>query len=179
MRRILKSQKLLIINYFKDVGYADLNTRFNRYFLARIEYFIIKNSGSEMQQSFNNLVRNNGYANGHHIEHILSRNEEKLGLFPDKETFERERNRLGGLLLLRGNTNQSSGNEKYESKLKTYAQSLYWNASLHPDTYHSNLDFENFKSKFDLDIHAMPKFGPDQLEERHKLLANIFNILWS
>ena len=132
-----------------------------------------------MQQSFNNLVRNNGYANGHHIEHILSRNEENVDLFESDEVFERERNRLGGLLLLRGNSNQSSGNELYVDKLKTYSQSLYWNATLHPDTYHSNLDFKNFKDKFDLDIHSMERFGPDQLEERHRLLAKIISILWA
>lgn len=166
-------------NYFKYVGYSDLNTRFIRYFLARVEYFITKNSGAEMQQSFNNLVRNNGYANGHHIEHILSRNEENVDLFESDEVFERERNRLGGLLLLRGNSNQSSGNELYVDKLKTYSQSLYWNATLHPDTYHSNLDFKNFKDKFDLDIHSMERFGPDQLEERHRLLAKIISILWA
>ncbi len=39
-------------NYFKDVGYSDLPTRFNRYFFARIEHFIAEETGSEMQQSF-------------------------------------------------------------------------------------------------------------------------------
>lgn len=165
-------------NFFKDVGYSDLNTRFNRYFLARIEYFISKNAGAEMQQNFLNLVKNSGPTNGHHIEHIISRNDENKAMFADEEIFERERNRLGGLLLLRGNSNQSSGNEKYIDKLKTYAQSLYWNATLNKDTYHKNLDLAKLKSKFDLDIKPYDKFGPDELEARHRLLAKMIEIIW-
>ena len=167
-------------NYFKDVGYADLPTRFNRYFLARIEYFITKETGCEMQQSFDNLVRNNGYVNGYHVEHILSHNNENLQAFKnDEEVFERERNRLGGLLLLRGNSNQSSGNEQYVDKLKTYAQSLYWNATLCNDTYHANLDLQNLLTNYNLKIRPMDIFGPDELEERHKLLAQMVQIIWN
>jgi uncharacterized protein with ParB-like and HNH nuclease domain len=166
-------------NYFKDVGYSDLPTRFNRYFLARIEYFIAKEGGSEMKQSFENLVRNNGTKNGYHIEHILAHNDENIAAFNnDEEVFERERNRLGGLLLLRGNANQSSGNEAYGDKLKTYAESLYWNATLHPDTYHSNLDLKSLISRHRLNIRPMETFGPIELEERHKLLAQIVQKIW-
>jgi uncharacterized protein with ParB-like and HNH nuclease domain len=166
-------------NYFKDVGYSDLPTRFNRYFFSRIEYFIAKETGSEMQQNFDNLVRNNGNVNGYHVEHILAHNSESLQAFnDDEEVFERERNRLGGLLLLRGNSNQSSGNEPYEDKLKTYAQSLYWNATLHKDTYHSNLDLQSLMNRHDLSIRSMDSFGPVELEERHKLLAQIVQIIW-
>lgn len=167
-------------NYFKDVGYADLPTRFSRYFFARIEHFITTESKTQMQQSFENLVRNSGYVNGHHLEHILAHNEENLQLFNnDSEVFERERNRLGGLLLLRGNTNSSSLNEIYSEKLKTYAQSLYWNATLHADTYHSNIDLLKMMDKYNLKIRPMEKFGPEELEERHKLLSQIIQIIWN
>lgn len=167
-------------NYFKDVGYADLPTRFNRYFFSRIEHFISHETGAEMQQNFENLIRNNGYVNGYHIEHILSYNEQNLAIFNnDTEVFERERNRLGGLLLLRGNTNQSSGNELYEDKLRTYVQTLYWNSTLHPDTYHSNIDLHLLMRKYNLNIRPMEVFGPEELEERHKLLADIIKIIWN
>lgn len=133
-----------------------------------------------MQQSFHNLVRNTGYVNGYHIEHILAHNEENLTLFTnDEEVFERERNRLGGLLLLRGNANLSSSNETYSNKLRTYVQTLYWNATLHPDTYHSNLDLIQLKSKFNLNLRPMETFGPEELEERHRLLADFIKIIWS
>jgi len=167
-------------NYFKDVGYNDLPTRFSRYFFSRIEHFIARETGGEMQQSFDNLVRNSGNVNGHHVEHILAHNDENLAAFNnDEEVFERERNRLGGLLLLRGNANQSSGNEPYADKLKTYAQSLYWNATLHKDTYHSNLDLQSLIYRHNLTIRAMDSFGPSELEERHRLLAQIVQIIWN
>ncbi len=167
-------------NYFKDVGYSDLPTRFNRYFFSRIEHFITKESKAEMQQNFENMVRNTGSVNGHHIEHILAHNPENLLIFgSDEQVFERERNRLGGLLLLRGNTNQSSGAETYPEKLKTYVQTLYWNSTLHPDTYHSNLDLKSLMIKHNLNIRPMEEFGPLELEERHRLLAQIVQIIWN
>lgn len=166
--------------YFKEVGYNDLSTRFSRYFFSRIDYFICQNTKAEMQQTFHNLIRNTGYVNGYHIEHILAHNDENLKAFNnDEETFERERNRLGGLLLLRGNANISSSNELYSEKLKTYVQTLYWNATLHPDTYHSNLDLKSLMQRYELPLRAMPTFGPEELEERHKLLAQIIQIIWN
>lgn len=166
-------------NYFKDLGYADLPTRFNRYFFSRIDYFIAKGIKSEMFQSFDNLVRNNGNVNGFHIEHILSHNDENLALFNnDAETFERERNRLGGLLLLKGNTNQSIGNEPYSDRIGAYVQGLHWNATLHEDNYHGNLDLQNFMTRYSLEFKHMDSFGPAELEERHKLLAQMIQIIW-
>ncbi len=167
-------------NFFKDVGYSDLPIRFKRYFFARIEHFISVESGLSLQQTFDNLVRNNGAVYGYQIEHILAHNPENLELFENnEEVFERERNRLGGLLLLRSNTNQSSRNEPYEKKLQTYASTLYWNATLHPDTYHSNLDLLKLMKSHNLRLRPMMKFGHEEIEERHKLLAQIIQIIWS
>ena len=167
-------------NYFKDVGYADLPTRFNRYFFARIDHFIASEANLQMHQGFDNLVRNNGYVNGYHIEHILSHNEENLQLFgDDPEVFERERNRLGGLLLLKGNTNQSIGNETYAERIGAYIQGLYWNATLHKDTYHGNIDLQQFIQKHGIALRHMETFGPAELEERHKLLAQMVQIIWN
>jgi uncharacterized protein with ParB-like and HNH nuclease domain len=166
-------------NYFQDVGYADLPTRFKRYFFARIDYFISKSINSQTLPNFENLVRNSGSVNGYHIEHILAHNTENLTLFNnDDQVFERERNRLGGLLLLKGNANQSSGNESYADKLRTYVGTLLWNETLHSDTYHSNPDLQSFMNQFGLVLKPVPAFGPNELEERHKLLSQIIQIIW-
>ena len=166
-------------NYFQDVGYADLPTRFNRYFFARINYFISKETGSQTLPNFDNLVRNSGSVNGYHIEHILAHNAENLLLFNnDDQVFERGRNRLGGLLLLKGNANQSSGNELYADKLRTYVGTLIWNETLHSDTYHSNPDLQLFMKQFGLALRPISSFGPNELEERHTLLSQIVQIIW-
>ena len=174
------SQPESLFNYslFKETG-IDLDKRFKRYFFARIEKFIADNTNMNMKQSLYDLVQNTGWKNGFHIEHILSYNDENYSLFgDDEEIFERERNRLGGLLLLKGADNISSNNEKYKKKLKSYSNTLYWNESLREDSYKSKLDFTAMIKKFNLTFRAMDVFGPDELEERHKLLFEVVKVIW-
>jgi hypothetical protein len=128
-RRNANSKDLLSYGQFKQVGYGDYNTRFLRYFLARIEMFIVDGLGCKLQDSLYNYVSGTGKSNAYHIEHILARNAESRGLFKsgdggiDEALFENERNRFGGLLLLKGQDNMSSGKERYASKLRTYTGS--------------------------------------------------------
>ncbi|WP_327078538.1 HNH endonuclease family protein [Methanohalophilus portucalensis] len=167
--------------FFRNTG-INLNMRFKRYFFARIEKFIAENTNLNMKHPFENLVTKTGPKNGFHIEHILSRNEENLKLFnEDEDTFEQERNRLGGILLLKGKDNISSGNESYLQKLKSYNNTLYWNETLREDFYKSKLDIRNFKNKYSLDemIPLSTKFGPDELESRQRLLFKMIKIIWN
>src|SRR5205085_4480955 len=117
------------------------------------------------------LVTKTGAKHGFHVEHILSQNEENKGLFGgDEELFDQERNRLGGILLLKGKDNISSGNEPYAEKLKSYANTLYWNETLRADCYKSKLDIMELSDKFGVDLHSYDQFGPAELEARHRLL---------
>ncbi|NMB27372.1 MAG: DUF262 domain-containing protein [Tissierellia bacterium] len=176
--RGLRIQDDFSYHLFKDTG-IELNKRFKRYFFARIEYFIAKNTNMKMKHSFYDLVANTGSVNGFHIEHILAENDESLKAFgEDRERFERERNRLGGLLLLKGKDNISSNNETYSQKLKTYANTLYWNETLREDNYKSKLDFANMMSQYNLKFRPMNVFGPNELEERQKLLFDLAKIIW-
>jgi uncharacterized protein with ParB-like and HNH nuclease domain len=165
--------------YFKNVGY-NLNTRFKRYFFARVDGFLAENMSLKLKHDFEDLVLKTGAVNGFHIEHILSYNDENLNHFNrDEELFEQERNRLGGILLLKGKDNISSSNEPYKKKLKSYANTLYWNETLREDSYKSKLDFSNLIKRYKLDFRSMDSFGPEELEERHKLLFEISKIIWS
>jgi uncharacterized protein with ParB-like and HNH nuclease domain len=168
------------VNYglFKDTG-IDLDKRFKRYFFARVESFIADNTNMKMKQSLYDLVQNTGWKNGFHVEHILSYNDENKELFnDDEELFERERNRLGGLLLLKGLDNISSNNETFKKKLKSYANSLYWNETLREDTYKSKLDFNKMISTYKLNFKPYDSFGASELEERHRLLFDMVKIMW-
>lgn len=176
--RGVEANTFLSYSFFKDTG-IELEKRFKRYFFARIELFLAENTNMQMKHGFYDLVQNTGWKNGFHIEHILAHNDENLALFQgDNELFERERNRLGGLLLLKGSDNQSSGNETYAQKLKSYANSLYWNETLRDDSYKSKKDFEKMIQRFSLPFRAMNSFGHAELEERHKLLFDIVKIIW-
>jgi len=96
----------------------------------------------------------------------------------DAETFERERNRLGGLLLLKGNTNQAIGNEPYAERISAYIQDLLWNATLHSDTYHGNIDLRQLIDRNGIALRPLDKFGPEELDERHRILAQIVQLIW-
>lgn len=164
--------------YFKETG-IDCGKRFIRYFFARVEQFIAENTKMEMRHGLYDLVLNTGAANGFHVEHILAENDQNKALFDDDlDKFQSERNRLGGLLLLKGKDNISSNNEEYEDKLKSYANTLYWNETLRQDSYKSHLDFTNWIAASKLNFRPLDKFGPEELEERQKLLYEIVKQIW-
>lgn len=163
---------------FRQTG-INLNTRFKRYFFARIDVFLAENMNLQPKHPLADLVTKTGAKTGFHVEHILAHNAENLALFDgDDVLFEQERNRLGGILLLKGKDNISSNDESYSEKLKTYANTLYWNETLRADSYKSKLDLNEFKKKFELDLVPYASFGPDELETRHELLFNIVEHIW-
>lgn len=171
-------------SFFKEAGYQDYNTVFMRYFFARVEQYICQGLGEEMKDTIKNLVRRTG-APGYHIEHILGRNNQNYALYDraedaNHETFERERNRLGGLLLLKGKDNQSSSNEPYKKKLKTYLHTLCWNQTLLKDFYKSHTSMKAFMKTSGLAFKPIPDtFGPDALESRSRLLFEILKKIWA
>ena len=165
-------------SYFKNIGIG-LNKRFKRYFFARIDKFLADNLNLNMKHPLYDLVAKTGSVSGFHIEHILSYNDENLALFnDDEEAFEQERNRLGGILLLKGKDNISSNNEPYSEKLKSYANTLYWNETLREDSYKSKLDMRDLIKKYNLELTALNQFGQSELEQRHKLLYRMAEIIW-
>lgn len=177
-RRNIADPEPLSYAAFKQTG-INLNTRFKRYFFARIDEFIAENTNLNVKHPIADLVTKTGAKTGFHVEHILSWNDENKALFDhDEERFEQERNRLGGILLLKGKDNISSNNEPYQEKLKSYANTLYWNETLRSDSYKSKLDLLALKKQFDLDLAPLERFGPDELEARHKLLFKLIGIIW-
>jgi uncharacterized protein with ParB-like and HNH nuclease domain len=165
---------------FKPMSIDRLNTRFTRYLFARVEMLLAQKTKQQMRHSLEDLVTRRGAVNGFHIEHILARNDENVALFGnDQERFEQERNRLGATLLLRGQDNQSSGDELYTKKLATYANTLLWNETLREDSYKSKLDFTRFAQTSGLPFKSLAKFGPDEIEERQKLLFALCNMIWT
>ncbi len=161
---------------FKSTG-IDLEPNFKRYFFARIEDFIAIETNNP-RPDFGHLTKTRKTKNNYQIEHILARNEENIEKFKDEEEFNLERNRLGALLLLKGNDNASSNNETYKNKLKTYASTLLWNETLTGDFYKSNKSFEDFKNRHNLNFKPYLEFGKKEVEERQSLLFEIVKIIW-
>lgn len=165
--------------YFRNASIVSLNKRFIRYYFARIDQFLAEGMKVSPKHPIQDLVTKRGEKTGFHVEHIMSHNAENQALFgDDEEHFDNERNRLGGVLLLKGKDNISSSNEVYADKLKTYANSLYWNETLRADSYKSKLDFSAFRNQHDLDLHALDSFGPEELDYRHRLLFRLSTLIW-
>jgi Protein of unknown function DUF262/Protein of unknown function (DUF1524) len=165
---------------FRNTGVSDLSARFTRYFFARIDEFLAKEMRVNARQPIAELVSKTGAKTGFHIEHILSRNNENLKLYDgDEEKFDEDRGRLGGVLLLKGRDNQSSNAEKYSEKLKSYANTLYWNETLREDSYKSKLDLRDLIKRRELPLKPYKNFGPTELEDRQKLLFDISSIIWN
>jgi hypothetical protein len=164
---------------FRPMSIDRLNTRFTRYLFARVETILAMGMQQKLKHALRDLVTLRGHKNGFHVEHILSRNADNLALFDgDEERFDQERNRLGGILLLKGKDNISSGNESFDDKLKSYASTLLWNETLREDTYKSKLDFKAFIARHRLSFRALSSFGPEEVEERHKLLFEVCGLIW-
>lgn len=179
-RRASEVKQVFSYTLFRPMSIDRLNTRFIRYFFGRIELLLANGMQLKMKHGLQDLVTLRGAKTGFHVEHILSRNAESLAAFTDDEDrFEVERNRLGGVLLLKGKDNISSGNELYAQKLKSYANTLYWNETLRADSYQSKLDFRDFAKAHQLAFRALDKFGPDELEERQRLLFDLSALIWS
>lgn len=179
-KRAIAVSSVFSYNLFRNMTIDRLNTRFTRFFFGRVERFLAEGMKLKMKHPLQSLVTLRGAKTGFHIEHILSRNAESLDAFDgDEERFEVERNRLGGVLLMKGKDNISSGNELYAEKLKSYANTLYWNETLRSDSYHSKLDFRDFTKQSGLGFRALDEFGPNELEERQKLLFEVAALIWN
>jgi len=173
---------LLDYNTFQKRGYSNLNTRFLRYFFSRVEDYICSESNIAMQNDVFYVSTKTGNKTGYQIEHILSNNEESVKYFTSEEEYNERRNLLGGLLLLKGQDNISSGNELFVDKLKTYSNGFVWGHTLCKDFYHANLDFAAFNKRLKdaagVEFKPYDVFDNQALEERCALLYNIVKIIW-
>ena len=177
-----EARSLLEYSEFLKANYTNLDTRFMRYLLARVEKYICQQSGRDMQSSVKEISTRTGYKTGYHIEHVLSNNDTNRAYFGSEEEFETRRNQLGGLLLLKGLDNISSGNEEYPDKLKTYSAGLVWGHSLCKEFYHTNKDWDAFNDRLEgvcgMRIKSYDRFDAQALEERNRLLYSLIKEIW-
>jgi hypothetical protein len=164
---------------FSNIGYLDFSARFLRYFFARIDIFI----ADEAQLStakIQKLMSSSRGKNSYHIEHILANDysDENLSFFNDEDEFHLQRNRLGGLVLLKGRDNQASGNESYKNKLKTYVGSTVFAQTLINSYHHRNKGLKDFCKKYDIAFKTYTRFDRTAIDERQQLLFKLVKIIW-
>lgn len=166
---------------FVNTEYRILGKRFLRYFFARIDHFISEEAQLNTGTYYSLISQAKG-KDVYHIEHVFANydNLTDFSLFANVEEFIAQRNRLGGLLLLKGPDNQSSGNELYSEKLKTYVgNGTLFAQTLLSDFQHSNIGFRSFCKKYNLNFVPYSKFDATAIEARQKLLFEMIKIIWS
>lgn len=171
-------KEAFMYEFFSRIGYNALPKRFSRYLFARIDNFIAKETKIPTANYYEMVQQAKG-KNKHDIEHILTNRVENANLFNSEDEFNIQRNRLGGLLLLKSRDNRSSNDELYKDKLKTYAgKGTIFARTLTKDFYKSNPDFKDFMHSYKLDFKWYEIFGPQEIEERHKLLFDLCKLIW-
>lgn len=179
-----KDKILSLLDYetFSKNSYIHLPITMLKYILARVEKFICDSVNQDMQYSVVDLATKNSNVNGFHVEHIFSENETNKAYFDSEEEFEEKRNYIGGLLILRGRSNISSGNEEYKDKLKTYSNGLVWGHTLCNDYYHAQPDFKDFndqlQKKIGFSFKPIDQFDKEALKYRSRLLYEIVKKIW-
>lgn len=175
--------------YFEN---SKIDGRFTKYVLARVDHFLSEalNEQSFSKQEGLHFIAHSGTkpVNGFHIEHMFSYNEKIMDQFinekgeTDEQLFLNQRQRLGALLLLKGNENLRTGNWLYKKKKKSYANSGFiWNRILTDSINKASLNNCN---------HAVKRFfksyQPDEngllpvevIEERQRTLFEIIKAIY-
>lgn len=168
---------------FSQIGYStNIDQTALYYILARVEDFLCKKMNTKPENDVQYMSTKHSNVTGYHIEHIFSDNDENKSYFDSEEEFWNRRNNIGGLLLLKGRDNISSGNESYKDKLQTYSHGTIWAQTLCKEFYHSNPDFTDFNICLSDDkgisFVAHDKFTPTEMESRCRLLYEIVKIIW-
>ncbi|OQY08459.1 MAG: hypothetical protein B6I28_04725 [Fusobacteriia bacterium 4572_132] len=147
------------------------------YLLARITYFIEKESG--IPSNFENYI-NKGKHKPFEIEHIIpDKFEEYKDFFNSEDDFENTRNKLGNLILLQRGTNQSLGDAKYTNKKVRYMGENLLAQSLCENSIASNPNYTNFIRRSNLNFKPYDKFEKNEILERNELYKSIFECIWS
>jgi hypothetical protein len=99
--------------------------------------------------------------------------------YPDKETFDRHRNKFGGLLLLLMDKNRSLNDLTFDRKLPIYFGENLLAKSLNSDCYQNNPQFKRFLENENLKFKSYTTFDKTALLERQELYEALVKKIWS
>ena len=99
--------------------------------------------------------------------------------FDHEYDFKQARNKLGGLILLPKDINQSYGPRKYEDKLPKYFSQNILARSLNIQCYDSNPSFLSYIRNSGLNFKPYSSFTKGDLIERQQLYYSLCNEIWN
>jgi len=145
--------------------------------LARITDYIEQQSG--MPSRYVEYVSGKG-GKRYEVEHIWADHYERhTDEFSHPADFQNARNRIGALLLLPKNFNQSYGDLPYEKKLPHYHGQNLLAKSLHPKCYDHNPGFLRFVHQSGLPFDSHQQFIKADIENRQNLYRMIAEHIWN
>lgn len=161
----------------KGLGLNQFSKRYVYHLLARITTFL--EVGSDRPDRFPDFVDRHT-SNPFDIEHILPNNFELCeGTFQEEEDFYDRRDMVGALLLLPSDVNRSLQDTPYSGKLTAYSQQNLWAASLTRPAYNNQPRFTGFVQANSLALEPYESFGPDQVNERADVIAQMAKLIWA
>lgn len=178
---------------YKYFEKAKIDGRFSKYILARVDYFLadLLNEQSFAKQESLHFITHSGNrpTHGFHIEHMFANNDKIMEQFLDSQgefdekLFIDERNRLGAVILMKGNENIRTSNWVYKKKLSSYQNSGFvWNRiltnSINPASLNNcSDDIKNYFKSYIPDSDGL--LTRDAINERQELLFKIISRMYS
>ncbi|MDY2883517.1 MAG: DUF1524 domain-containing protein, partial [Romboutsia timonensis] len=162
-----------------DFYLNQFTARYMLHILARMTYYIEKNSG--INSNFYKYI-DRSQKNSYDIEHIWandyyqSNHQEEFGT---EEEFKHFRNKFGGLLLLTKDKNRSLQDMEYTEKVKKYDSESLLARSLNKNCYSNNPLFLKFVSDKKLDFKPYIEFNKKELLDRNSLYKNLCKKIWN
>jgi len=158
----------------KNLRMHGQNKRFIKFLLARITNHIEEKSGTT--NGFKKYI-----SKPFQIEHIWAdKFEDHRDEFEQRDEFENYRNKIGALLLLPEEFNQSYGALPYEQKLPQYFGQNLLAKTLTPQCYEHNPRFIRYKEDSGLPFKPHERFKKKDIDERQelyqKILEEIYNL---
>ena len=151
--------------------------RYMLHILSRVTDYIETKSG--IPSNFNNYI-NREIKNPYDIEHIICDHHDRfVAEYPEKETFDKHRNKFGGLLLLPMDKNRSLNDLNFDKKLPIYFGENLLAKSLNNDCYTNNPQFKKFCDNEGLGFKAYSVFDKPALLERQELYEELAKKIWN
>jgi uncharacterized protein with ParB-like and HNH nuclease domain len=181
--------ELFAYERFKGVSNKWLN--FSKYVLMRIDRYLAQSLdkpsfvSAGLEDLENRFNRTGNRKHGLHLEHVYTQHDANRLLFTkdkvfDESEFQRTRNLLGMVLLLKDKQNLSSNDEIYRGKVDTYTKSnLIWNELL--VGHIPSTDFRDLPEEL-----RLPKIDPteagvfprDKVDERQRAVFAAIKAIW-
>jgi uncharacterized protein with ParB-like and HNH nuclease domain len=151
--------------------------RYMLHILSRLTDYIETQSG--IPSNFNNYI-DREIKNPYDIEHIICDHHDWFfAEYPEKETFDRHRNKFGALLLLPMDKNRSLQDLTFDKKLPIYFGENLLAKSLNSDCYQNNPQFKRFCEAENLQFKPYTIFDKKALLDRQELYKEIAKKIWS